>query len=429
MNTALPLLHIHTSTKALAEIITHIELQCRNLLVMPAVSHKMQLAAEEVSTALPENTPLSIQVQERADRITLRLTCPPVEMDLAAFNLAWRPDLEKEASGLGLALASRWVDSFSLERDGSGRLHMLFSVEKIFAQNVPAPQPLNTHSFYRLIRPTPGTMAVCGQRLFHHLRNRGFTAKNFHPAKLSALTEEGRLFGALAETESGHICGAAFCIPDEGRLLTGYGPFVFSHGERQRMAADLACHCLERVGRKPFSGVLTRLFDEDCFPKEYFIPAGGHSGSGRRPAWHFPLSDDAGGSLHYTPEIATFIEAAVSTQDLPRKKILMEKPLAEARGPSVFSTALHRKEKRSRMRLLMGGEDMASNIQGHLEWLQKEGIEFCEMHLDLAIPEEASLIPALSRQNFTPVLLLPGGGAQGDLLILETRLHGKGDLA
>ncbi|TWI66657.1 hypothetical protein LZ24_02880 [Desulfobotulus alkaliphilus] len=261
MNKALPLLHIYTNTIAIPELMAFIGQRCSDLMLIPAVCHKIQLAAEEVTTALPENTPLSIQVQERADRITLTLTCPPVDMDLSAFNLAWRPDLEKDASGLGLALASRWVDFFSLEKDESRRLHLTFSVEKVFDQPVSLPPPLAAHRFYRLIRPTPETMAACGQRLFHHIKGINPDTKNFHPARLAALTAEGQLFGVLAETESGEVAGAAFCIPEEGRLLRGYGPFIFTGKDRRRMAEDLACHCMERVGRKPFSGVQTRLFD------------------------------------------------------------------------------------------------------------------------------------------------------------------------
>ncbi|TWI64794.1 hypothetical protein LZ24_03131, partial [Desulfobotulus alkaliphilus] len=355
--------------------------------------------------------------------------CPPVDMDLSAFNLAWRPDLEKDASGLGLALASRWVDFFSLEKDESRRLHLTFSVEKVFDQPVPLAPPLAAHRFYRLIRPTPETMAACGQRLFHHIKGINPDTKTFHPARLAALTAEGQLFGALAETESGEVAGAAFCIPEEGRLLRGYGPFIFTDKDRRRMAEDLACHCLERVGRKPFSGVLTRIFDEDCFPEKFYIPAGGHAPSGTKTAWHFPLCDDAGGLLHYTANIADFIDTTVTRQDLPRKKILMESNPCEAKGPGVFSSSLNRKEKKCRMRPLLAGEDMEANLEAHLCWFQEEGINLCEMYLDLAKTEEASLLPLLSKKGFSPTLLLPGGGSLGDLLILEARMGQKGECA
>jgi hypothetical protein len=421
--------HIQASTALLPEVMALIQAHCMDEALPPGAGHKMQLAAEEVMIALPQGTALSIQVLNKADRITLAIICPPSVMDLSAFNLAWRPDLERDAAGLGLALASRWVDTFSLERDGSGRLHLLFSVEKIFDQPVPLAPPLKAHRFYRLIRPTPEIMAACGQRLFHHIKGINPDTKAFHPARLAALTEKGQLFGALAETESGEVAGAAFCIPEEGRLLRGYGPFVFTDKDRPRMAEDLACHCLERVGRKPFSGVLTRLFDEDCFPEKFYIPAGGHAPSGTKTAWHFPLCDDAGGLLHYTADIAAFIDTAVTRQDLPRKKILMENPLCEARGPSVFSSSLNRKEKKCRMRLLMAGEDMEANLEAHLSWLREEGLFLCDMHLDLAKREEASLLPLLSKKGFSPTLLLPGGGSLGDLLILEARMGQEGERA
>lgn len=425
---SIPNLHTQAGTRHLPEVMAFIASRSLDHSLSSRICQKMQLAAEEVLAALPQGTGVSIQLEERADRVTLALVCPHQGMDLAAFNLAWRPDLERDASGLGLALASRWVDVFSLEKDTGGRLHLLFSVEKVFDQPVPLPPPLADHRFYRLIRPTPETMAACGQRLFHHIKGLGPDAKTFHPARLAALTAKGLLFGALAETESGEVAGAAFCIPETGRLLRGYGPFVFTTRERKRMAEDLACHCFERVGRKPFSGVLTRIFDEDCFPEKYYIPAGGHARPGTKTAWHFPLSDDAGGLLYYTTDIAAFIDTAVTRQDLPRKKILMENPLCEARGPSVFSSSLNRKEKKCRMRLLMAGEDMEANLEAHLSWLREEGVFLCDMHLDLARAEEASLLPLLSRKGFSPALLLPGGGSLGDLLLLEARMGQEGEL-
>ena len=267
----------------------------------------MQLVAEEVITVLPTGADFEIDFIARADCITLRLTCHSHGMDLAAFNLAFRPDLTADAEGLGLALASRYVDSFSLQADVGGRLHLLFSINPVFERPVPLPEAQAAWRFYRLVKPTAETMAAVGARLWHRALAGGKSARAFHPDRLSALVTAGMLFGTLAETETGEISGAYFCIPRDQRMLEGFGPFVFSAHDRHRMARDLACHTLERVARKPFSGVLTTCFDADCFPAEFYIPIRQHHQTKRQrhhrslqaPAWHFPLSDDTGGALYY----------------------------------------------------------------------------------------------------------------------------------
>lgn len=72
---------------------------------------------------------------------------------------------------------------------------------------------------------------------------------------------------------------------------------------------------------------------------------------------------------------------------------------------------------------------MEANLEAHLSWLREEGLFLCDMHLDLAKREEASLLPLLSKKGFSPTLLLPGGGSLGDLLILEARMGQEGERA
>jgi anti-sigma regulatory factor (Ser/Thr protein kinase) len=420
-------LHLSAGLDILPEVIAFMEAIAHEQALSQAVCLKMQLAAEEVIAALTPGAGVEIAFAEKADRITLRLTCHPRGMDLCAFNLAWRPDLETGTAGLGLALASRYVDSFSLQSDDGGRLHLLFSVNKVFDRTLAAPEAIAPWRFYRMIKPTPENILTTGQRLYHQAAAAGSNPRDFHPDRLAALVAAEQLFGTLAETETGEIVGACFCIPAGTRMLDGFGPFVFSPTERQRMARDLACHTLERVARKPYSGVLTTHFDNDCFPAEFFIPAGrrgdmpsdSHDRSRRAPAWHFPLSDDTGGALYYHSAVGTFIREAMDLQDLPRTLLdIAAQAAVPSRHPSVFSTTLDRGAGTAALRLLMGGADLEANADAHLAYFAQEGIALCQAFLDLARPADAALIPVLLQRQFVPCLLLPGGG-DGDLLVLE----------
>lgn len=431
-------LHLQASTTALPEVIAFIEAITSEQSLPRNISLKMQLAAEEVIAALTPGVSVEIGFSGRADRITLGVTCHPLGMDLSAFNLAWRPDLETDASGLGLAVASRWVDTFSLQTDESGRLRLQFSIDNVYDAAVPVPLAFPEFRFYRLVKPTTENIKHCGARLFHRAAGAGKPPRIYHPDRLATLLAAGHLFGTLAETESGEIAGACFCIPEGPKLLGGHGPFVFSSTERERMARDLACHTLERVARKPFSGVLATHYDADCFPAEYFIPAGresrgstiGHHHSPRAPAWHFPLSDDAGGLLHFHASAEDFIREAIAVQDLPRTLVDIsgEHVAEDQKNPSVYSATLNRGEKMATLRLLMPGGDIEENTDAHLAFFRDEDISLCQVHLDLGRPADAALIPVLMNRQFTPCLLIPGG-AEGDLMVLESMLQRSGGAA
>ncbi|MCJ8499178.1 ATP-binding protein [Desulfatitalea alkaliphila] len=390
---------------------------------------KLQLAAEEVITALDPGTDLEFAVAAGADRTRLTITCHGRGMDLAAFNLAWRPDPETMDTGLGLALASRYVDAFALEADAGGRLVLQFGVDTPYDGSVTPPPPAAPWRFYRLIRPTPQTIMAAGKHLYHRALAAKGNPRAMHPDRLAALTAGDALFGTLAEADDGRIVGCCFCIPRDRRLLDGFGPFVFTEQERRRMARDLACHTLERVARKPYSGVLTTRYDGDCFPAEFFIPArrptagptGGGGAATGTTVWHFPLADDAGGPLHYHVAAEPFIREAATLQDLPRQMIrLSDADLAAVTGDgaSVFSTALDRGERAAMLHLLMPGTDLAANADAHLAFFAQEEIALCRFFLDLGRPGDAALIPVLVERGFAPCLLLPGGG-RGDLLVLE----------
>lgn len=283
---------------------------------------KLRLSCEEIISALYKDNknlnPAEISIENKADRTVLSIKISPSGLDLKAFNLAYKPDLESKKNDLGLAIASRYVDDFSMEELQFEKILINFSVNKKYESEVKLIESPGEINFYRLVKPSRELIMEFGSLLNKIYKTFDLYPDFFHPQRLDDLLSFGELSGVISVNESNRVTGGAFAIPTRPQMLEFFGPFVFSTNKKSETAKDLACHLLEKVARKNYRGVFCTFYDNSYFPEKYFIPAGKIQNKNlQKTAWYFPLSDDEGGKIFIHPSIKDYVLNSIEKQDCP----------------------------------------------------------------------------------------------------------------
>jgi anti-sigma regulatory factor (Ser/Thr protein kinase) len=421
------------SSEMLAQSLGFVEKACTDSGCGKKTSLKLRLSCEEVVSALgsPEqNTePVQISVTDKADRVVLSIEIFPSNLDLAAFNLPFKPDPSDtlNQSGLGLAIASRYVDDFLMEQLQFGKIRLNFSVNKNFEHDTENIDPPDEINFFRLVRPDENQITEFAALLIKLFGGTDYHPLFFSPQRLKALFKSGELTAVISLDEKNTVTGGALCIETRPELLEFFGPFVFSSNLKQETAEDLACHLLEKVARKNYKGVFCTFYEKSYFPQKYFIPAGRLiDENGEKTAWFFPLSDDHGGDIYIHPDIEDYVLNSIQAQDLPRKISLVENPSDYEKQPSVFASKVSTQTKKAMLKIMMSGDDFEKNLDIHMNYFTDLGIENLSVDIDLSEQSQVKISPMLIRKGFKPSIFLPFG-AGGDLLVMSRTLFGKGE--
>jgi anti-sigma regulatory factor (Ser/Thr protein kinase) len=392
---------------------------------------KLRLSCEEIISALYKDkknlNPAEISIENKADRTVLSIKISPIGLDLKAFNLAYKPDLESKKNDLGLAIASRYVDDFSMEELQFEKILINFSINKKYEAKVKDIESPGEINFYRLVKPSRKLIMEFGSLLNKVYKTFDFYPDFFHPQRLNDLLSFGELSAVISVNENNRVTGGAFAIPTRPQMLEFFGPFVFSLNKKNETAKDLACHLLEKVARKNYKGVFCTFYDNSYFPEKYFIPAGKIQNKNlQKTAWYFPLSDDEGGKTFIHPSIKDYVLNSIEKQDLPRDISIIETDSVPEIKSSVLASKISRQTKTSAVKILLSGSDFEENIDIHMDYFKDLGIENFTVDLDLCDKFQALASPVLIKKGFKPLIFLPCG-AKGDLLVMSKTISFTGD--
>jgi anti-sigma regulatory factor (Ser/Thr protein kinase) len=381
--------------------------------VEEVVAHLALAAADErlEMRLLPESTGVAVEFLFRADAA-----------DLSALNVTGGPDSGDFMEGMGLLLASRLTDSFSIAAEGR-LIRLRLRLDRPYAEA--AADKAARHEPQGAARmvpdPEPSLLrAACVQALGLY-PDHELAAWMRTPGKVADMVAGGTLECAVAEDEAGGLCGVLFWHRPSSQSVAFFGPYDFTPD--REAAGPLTREMIRRVARSSALGVFSEIASSDL-PEEEFerlaiVPACGADGAClERTAWYRHLREDTGSVVWAHPSMRHFLEHVYGDLVLMREIREVEEPEGKRPERSVFAARLRRDISEAVLTPMLDGKDAAENLRRHVHALSGEGLRNIFVHLDLASGWRAALAGPLLNCGFQARLVLPHAG-QGDVAVLQ----------
>ncbi len=389
---------------------------------------KLTLAAEEVFSYLvqrsrPEES-IHLEARSGGYYVELRLLFPSGRVELSVFNLTADLSLDDEAGleSLGLLIASRSVERFSILTDQEGGLGLSFRKEKSYPppEDGPPPEaaPLGE---LKVVQPGPEQLKLLSRLLAAHYSANYYPSDFALPGKLADMVGGGEFGALLATDESQRLGGLLLWRWLQGRTVLCFGPYLFGQPQGSPAAEALVEAALGRLAKTEAVSLICR-YPTPELPAGHFELLGRLeyvTADGRRLSWpHFfrQLKEDPGTVVWAHPELEEFLRRTYDQLFLARE-VRLTRPEGEQRpSQSVLGVHLDRGQNLAMIVPLWDGLDAGENLGRHVELLLGEGFANLYVNLDLGRAWHSYLVPELLARGFQPRLVMPYGGSSDQVI-------------
>ncbi|OPY79523.1 MAG: hypothetical protein A4E65_01821 [Syntrophorhabdus sp. PtaU1.Bin153] len=393
---------------------------------------RIRLAGEEVFGYLcntaKAGSEVMIEALNNLYSIEIRFTFKTGSFDPYAFNLTAfvSPD-EGQTENLGLLIASRAVDRFSIRYNHPHEVVLSLVKDKSYPQ-WPEDEGRAGVSLKDFVtkRPDDETVKRFVRQGARHYTERIFPAPFRVPPRMVDMVIQGdchMLVACGTGIQGGEVGGGIIWRLVGKGMIEFYGPYIFDRTLGSNIAITLIDGFLSAIAKTDRSGAYASYTTDDL-PAEYFESLGeiGYSledGCKQNRGFVYrQLKEDAGSHVWASRKLEPFLHNVYDRLFLPRQ-IVSTSFEGESRAPhSVLSVEFDRPHSSVTIRPVWDGEDYAENLAGHVQILRQEGLKNIFLDLDLGVPWQAKLIPALFDSGFKPVLLLPYAG-QADVVVFQ----------
>jgi hypothetical protein len=396
-------------------------------------SLRLTLAAEEVfvhlcRVVMPSGGPLEIRCSNGGYYAKADFSLPTDAFDMRAFNLTATISAQDDADldAMGLVIASRSVDRFSLNREKGRDLRLTLIKEKAY----PLPheiQPATARPLakWSLRPPNPEEVKFIAQLSTSYCDTWALSCIFFHPAKLADMIRAGEYQSLAAVGGAGEIAGAVFWHSVGENMVECFGPYVFNQGPESNIPEELLEGCIGAVAKTRALGIInTRPTPE--FPRSHFELLGTFDAYAQDgacvpvEAWFRLLHEDMGAAVWVHPGIEEFLRREYARLVLPRE-IRIEQPSGDTLSRhSVLSAEFDRIQGRVTLQPMWPGADAEENIRRHVKLMQGEKILNIQFAIDLGEAWQTVFVPGLLKSGFEPCFVLPYAG-KGDVVSFQLR--------
>ncbi|MBI9075235.1 MAG: hypothetical protein JEZ02_07480 [Desulfatibacillum sp.] len=387
---------------------------------------RVAMATEEIFMSLCKSAPgkqLAVRCLPGGHCVTIEFVFHDLNFPLEYFNMtsSVAADNEEDLENLGLLVASRIVDGFSVIRDDGSRFVLKLVKEKSYPQHsggaVTSLAPLKDFS---VRESSPEEAAYAATQALGLYPAHALPREFFYPQMLADMLDFGRVRAAMAQGPAGEVGGIiAWDRPPDGNMVECHGPFVFTEDRNPAIAEALLDFCIGDIAKLPIMGLVNRRHNPDI-PVHYFETVGSlpvTSDDGARfqaPAYFRQMQEDPGCIVWAHEALEPFLEKQYARLCLPRKILRPSgRPLAP-KSRSVLFTEFDRRGGAATFWPVSPGRDIPQNIAAHLEMTKKERVANVLFALDLGSPWQADFTPALLDADFSPRYILPYAGC-GDM--------------
>lgn len=394
-------------------------------------SMRFQLAVEEFFTYLAqvahEDCAIRTVLTGKPYQVCASLQFQASGLCLGALNAscATAPDGAGEAANdLGLILAGRVADRFSLTRDADASFTLHAEVDKVYPAATAPPSTVTFKPPYRAgLEHDPNRLMHAAALAAARYRAWHCPASFQTPGKFADLVRAGQFTCVLALDEAVHPAGLLCWARSGEKGLSFSGPFVFAPQEdAPQVARLLADAFLAAVAREKIEIVFSERATQDT-PDGYFETLGslthyGAEGQAEQPVLYRHLREDMGETVWADPALEDFLRGVYDRLAMCRDVLPAHPPGTFERRRSLFSTTMDKDKGLAVLRPLLDGEDMAANLAGHVRVLADKGFLNILLYMDLSQAWEASLAGPVMDAGFKPRLVLPFAG-RSDVAVFQ----------
>ena len=389
----------------------------------------LTLAVEEILVHLcriiPHKDVVRINVLGKGYQVETEFIFSVENFDLHAFNMGCVPDhsqADECSDETGLIIASRMVDSFSLDHGGS-KLRLKLVKEK----------------YYPEIEQLPGSIPGLKGKLHIEEANAEQTkdlirlaSSNYprinipdtfrFPGKVVDMVSRSYYRIAAVLDEVGTLAGGLVWKWESERLVTFRGPFLIPECKDQGYGRRLVEFLLEKVARTNAIGVMS-MWPTSDLPVEMFEKLGSHyffehDQQTQVNAYYRDLNEDDGEVIVVHPCISEFVKRKYGELFLARNVESLLYTGESKQAHSVLSTKIFRNFNKATLRPLIYGHDALDNLRAHVNLLINDGIPNIFFDMDLGFPDYGMFAPALQACSFEPCYLVPMAG-KSDTVVFQ----------
>jgi len=394
-------------------------------------SMRFQLAVEEFFTYLAQvahqDSEISTVLTGKPYQVCASLRFQASGLCLGALNASCATALDgtgDAANDLGLILAGRVADRFSLTRDGDASFTLHAEVDKAYPAAAAPPSTVTFRPPYRAGLERDPNLLMHAAKLAAARYPAWHCPASFQtPGKFADLARAGQFTCVLALDEASHPAGLLCWAKSGEKGLSFSGPFVFSPREdAPQVARLLADAFLAAVAREKVEIVFSERATQDI-PDGYFETLGTltrHDGDGQtgQPVLYRHLREDMGETVWAGPALEDFLRGVYDRLAMCRDVLPAHHSGLFERKRSLFSTSMDKDKGLAVLRPLLDGEDMAANLAGHVRVLSDKGFLNILLYMDLSQAWEASLAGPIMDAGFKPRLVLPFAG-RSDVAVFQ----------
>jgi|GEM_PF-1618832 hypothetical protein len=390
----------------------------------------LALSVEELFLALCSTMPDSeVWLQFRdlryAAEVCFRFPQPPP--DLRIFNITARPDHESDEglANMGLFLASRACDQFSVQQIAQGDWEILLRKERRYPTTgqlqAAAATPCNGWS----ISTTPSPDAV--KQLSNLIAAQYATAQfpeAFTPPGLLLDKLASANYGViLAQGDRGELAGGLIWRTTGRRIVDCFGPYLNSPADPEQLVDALCEQLCHLFGRSSYLGMM--LYAPQAVPASAGFEPSGSLDRSTGSIWtgYRMLAEEFGAMACLPEELIPFYRHWSDGMALTRQLRVYHDSGESGNRLTLFGTRLNPTAGMAQLTPLLVGRDAGQILAEHLDLLDNEGYSTICCTLDTGRPFNSLLAPHLLAHGFTPRILVPWGG-DGDLLQLY-RMRGQ----
>jgi len=255
-----PVLTLTADHALLPVAVSFVESTCKSSGFGQKETTALMFAAEEVFTYLSQfskGVGITLSCRPKAYQMELALKFDAQTFNLRAFNLTSSVDVTDESSldVMGLIIASKMVDRFSMEQSGSS-IQIVFIKYRNYGKTA-------QFTFGQLIQPVvtraDAMETLVATQMIHE-------SESFLPFELTLppmacdMQAEGDLNALVLKDKQGTIAGGLFWKMLSQNTVEIMGPFVYGQDQPGPMGEALVEKCLETIGKERVTGVLCRHY-------------------------------------------------------------------------------------------------------------------------------------------------------------------------
>lgn len=398
---------------------------------------RFQLVVEEFFTflagATPRDQPLRMNLVGKPYQVSATFIFQASSLDMGALNACNSASLDCDdaSADLGLIVAGRAADRFSIEREGETSFTLRAEVDKVYpTMEAPQASVMPRPPFHATTERDPdmllraATLATGRYPAWH-------CPPSFKtPGKFVDKVLAGRLSHVAALDASGNPAGLICWTRSGERGLAFFGPFVFTApAETATVARMLVEGFLAEVARDDAKIVFSEHATDDT-PEGYFeslgslarhdaaAEAGSNGGLAEQQVLYRHLREDMGATVWTAPALETFQRDVYDRLAMCRDVLAAPTGTTAQRQHSLFSTMVDAGKGLAVLRPLLGGEDVKNNLSAHIRALTDKGIGNILLYLDLSHAWEAALAGPAFEAGLEARLIIPHAG-RSDMAVFQ----------